>query len=103
MVQSVAHPLHGFVALVCVRVDRKAKPVHGLALRVDNIGDKALAPVLRQGACDPRFSSLVHQGPGHQRPIRPQQTEARKAPDTALDEPLAPRIASKQPKFVQKG
>ena len=34
-------------------------------------------------------------------PLRPQQAEGREGLDTALDEPLAPLVATKMPEFIQ--
>ena len=68
-----------------------------------DMGDETLPPVLRHSGTHPHLSCLVHQRPGHRGPLRPQQTYGGEVPDTALDESLAPLIATEIPEFIHQG
>ena len=78
----------------------EAEFVQSLGVDKQHMRDETLAPVLRQRDPQPHFSCLVHQGPGHRGPLRPQQAEGGEGPDTALNESLAPLIATKMPEFI---
>lgn len=103
MMQIIKRLLRNFVILVDMSICGEAEILQSLGLGVDNIGDETLGSVLRQGASHPHLSCLVHQGPGHGGPLRPQQSNAGEVPDTALDESLAPLIATKMPEFIHQG
>lgn len=60
MMQFVTHFLHGNIAFVCVRINRKATFLHNLVLWINNKGDKTLLSILRHGAPHSHLSSLVH-------------------------------------------
>lgn len=97
MIQSVTHLLHNFVSLVYVRIGGETEFGQNLGMGKDDVGDEALGPVLKFGACHPHLSCLVHQDPGHGGPLRPQQAPVGEGLDTALDESLAPLIATELP------
>lgn len=86
-----------------MRIDGEAEFVQTLGLGIDDIGYQAQVPVLRQGTSHPHLSCVIHQGPGHGGPLGPQQTEVGEGPDAALDESLAPLIATKVPEFIHHG
>ena len=67
-----AHFLHDVIGLVYVGIQGEAKFVQSLDLDTGDVGDEPLGPVLRQGACHPQLSRLVHQHPGHRGPLGPQ-------------------------------
>ena len=100
MVEALTHLLHDLVLGVHVSIHREAPLEQTLGLLVDGMGDEPLGPVLRQGTCHPHLSRLVHQGPGHRGPLKPQQAEVGETPDTTLDEPQAPLVAAKKPESV---
>ena len=100
VVEALTHLLHDLVLGVHMRVHREAPLEQTLGLLVDGVGDEPLGPVLRQGACHPHLSHLVHQGPRHRGPLGPQQAEVGEALDTALDEPQAPLVATEKPESV---
>lgn len=101
--QTVAHLLHNFVTLVCVRIQGEAEFLQSLDLGIDDVRDKALALVFRQGTSHPQLARLVHQAPGHKGPLGPQQAEGGEGLDAAFDESLAPLIAPEIPEFIHQG
>ena len=100
VVEALTHLLYDLVLGVHVSIHREAPLEQTLGLLVDGVGDKPLGLVLRQGACHPHLSRLVHQGPGHRGPLKPQQAEVGEALDTALNEPQAPLVAAEKPESV---
>ena len=103
MLQIVTNFLYDFVGSVCMVIYGEAEFVQSVGVDKQHMGDETLAPVLRQGGPHPHLSCLVHQGPGHRGPLRPQQAEGGEGPDTALDESLAPLIATEMPEFIHHG
>lgn len=97
-----AYSLHDVIGLVYVRIQGEAKLVQSLDVDTRQVGDEPLGPVLRQSACHPQLSCLVHQHPGHRGPLGPQQARAGEGLDTALDKPLTPFIATEIPELVHQ-
>ena len=68
-----AYSLHDVIGLVDVGIQGEPEFVQSLDMDTGEVGDEPLGPVLRQGACHPQLSRLVHQHPGHRGPLGPQQ------------------------------
>ena len=102
MIEALTHLLHDLVLGVHVRIHGESPLEQTLDLLVDDLGDEPHGPVIRHGASLPHLSCLVHQGPGHRGPLRPQQAEGGEVPDAALDEPLAPLVAAEKPEPVHQ-
>ena len=100
--QVVTDSLGDSVGFVCVVICGDAELVQSPGVDSQHVGDEPAAPVLGQGGPHPDLSRLVHQGPGRRGPLRPQQAEGGEGPDTALDESLAPLIATKMPEFIHQ-
>lgn len=83
-------------------IERELKFRQSLDLVSAVMVNEVLTPVLRQCGSHSQLSSVVHQGPGHGGPLRPQQTEAGEGPDAALDESRASFIATKVPQLVHQ-
>lgn len=103
MFQEGIQSLDCEVGLIYMQIKGKAEISQILNLGNDNMVNETLASVLRCSTCHSHFSSVIHQGPGHWRPIRPHQTEAGEGADTALDELLASLVATKIPDTVHQG
>ena len=102
VMQVVTDSLDDSVGFVCVVIRRDAELVQGPGVDSQHVGDEPPAPVLGQGGPHPDLSRLVHQGPGRRGSLGPQQAEGGEGPDTALDESLAPLIATKMPEFIHQ-
>jgi len=84
-------------------IGRVVKFVQSMDVNIHEIGDETLVPVLRQSTPHPYLVCLVHQAPRHRGPLGPQQAEGGECLDTALNESLAPVIATKMPEFIHQG
>ena len=102
VMQVVTDFLHDFVGFVRVVIHGDAELVQSLGVDSQDVGDEPVATVLGHRGPHPNLSRLVHQGPGGRGPLRPQQAEGREGLDTALDEPLAPLVATKMPEFIHQ-
>ena len=102
VMQVVTDFLHDFVGFVRVVIHGDAELVQSPGVDSQHVGDEPVATVLGQRGPHPDLSRLVHQGPGGRGPLRPQKAEGGEGPDTALDEPLAPLVATKMPEFIHQ-
>lgn len=101
--QLEGHSLGDVVGLIHVGIHGEAKFSQSLDLATGGVIKEALISVLRYSGSYSQLSSLVHHGPAHWSPLRPQQTEAGEGPDTALNESLTSLIATKIPEFIHQG
>lgn len=101
--QPEGHSLGDVVGLIHVGIHGEAKFSQSLDLATGGVIKETLISVLRYSGSYSQLSSLVHHGPAHWGPLRPQQTEAGEGPDTALNESLTSLIATKIPEFIHQG